>query len=46
MYRPEYGRRANLLVFLMLAAALGYLAQFVGFAVTAARIFKPRSPFP
>jgi O-antigen/teichoic acid export membrane protein len=44
MYRPEYGRRANLLVFLMLAAALGYLAQFVGFAVTAARIFKPQIP--
>jgi O-antigen/teichoic acid export membrane protein len=44
LYRPEYGHRAELLVYLMVAAAFGYLAQFVGFAVTAARLFNPQLP--
>jgi O-antigen/teichoic acid export membrane protein len=44
MYRPEYGRRADLLVFLMIAAGCGYLTQFVGVAITAARIFAPQVP--
>ncbi len=42
MFRHEYADRADLLVRLMIAAGLGYCCQFVGSAVTAARIFKPQ----
>ncbi len=42
MFRHEYADRADLLVYLMVAAGLGYCCQFVGSAVTAARIFKPQ----
>jgi O-antigen/teichoic acid export membrane protein len=44
MYRPEYGERANLLTYLMIAAGMGYLCQFFGYAVTAARIFVAQIP--
>jgi O-antigen/teichoic acid export membrane protein len=44
MYRPEYGARANLLTYLMIAAGIGYLCQFFGYAVTAARIFVAQIP--
>ncbi len=42
MFRHEYADRSDLLVYLMIAAGLGYCCQFVGSAVTAARIFKPQ----
>jgi O-antigen/teichoic acid export membrane protein len=44
LYRPEYGERANLLTYLMIAAGMGYLSQFFGYAVTAARIFVAQIP--
>lgn len=43
-FRPEYAARSGLLTYLMLAASMGYLCQFVGYGVTAARIFKPQIP--
>lgn len=43
-FRPEYAVQSNLLTYLMLAASMGYLCQFVGYGVTAARIFKPQIP--
>lgn len=42
LFRHEYAARADLLTYLMVAAALGYCCQFIGCAVTAARIFKPQ----
>jgi O-antigen/teichoic acid export membrane protein len=44
VYRPEYGERANLLTYLMIAAGMGYLCQFFGYAVTASRIFVAQIP--
>jgi O-antigen/teichoic acid export membrane protein len=44
LYRPEYGEQANLLTYLMIAAGMGYLSQFFGYAVTAARIFVAQIP--
>jgi len=44
MYRPEYAQHANLLTYLMIAAGMGYLSQFFGYAVTAARIFVAQIP--
>lgn len=43
-FRPEYAVQSDLLTYLMLAASMGYLCQFVGYGVTAARIFKPQIP--
>jgi O-antigen/teichoic acid export membrane protein len=42
MFRREYAARADLLTYVMIAAALGYCCQFIGSAVTAARIFRPQ----
>lgn len=42
MFRREYAARADLLSYLMVAAGLGYCSQFIGTAVTAARIFAPQ----
>jgi len=44
MYRPEYAQHAILLTYLMIAAGMGYLSQFFGYAVTAARIFVAQIP--
>jgi O-antigen/teichoic acid export membrane protein len=44
MYRPEYANDAHLLVWLMMAGAIGYVAQFVGYAMTAARYFTSQVP--
>jgi O-antigen/teichoic acid export membrane protein len=43
-FRPEYAVQSDLLTYLMFAASMGYLCQFVGYGVTAARIFKPQIP--
>ena len=44
LYKPEYAERTGLLVLLMTATGLGYLSQFVGCAVTSARLFAPQIP--
>ena len=42
LFRREYAARADVLKYLMVAAGLGYCCQFIGTAVTAARIFRPQ----
>jgi O-antigen/teichoic acid export membrane protein len=44
LYRPEYAAHAHLLLLIMVAAALSYVASFLGFAVSAARYFKSQVP--
>jgi O-antigen/teichoic acid export membrane protein len=44
LFRPEYAREADELVWLMVAAAIGYLGQFIGYAMTAARYFSSQIP--
>ena len=44
LYRPEYADRAQVLVWLMTAACVSYLASFLGYAMTAARYFKVQLP--
>lgn len=40
MFRPEYAERADLLPWIMAAGAVGYMAQFLGFGMTAARYYN------
>jgi O-antigen/teichoic acid export membrane protein len=40
LYRPEYAEHADLFLWLMLAAAIGYVDSFLGYGLTAARYFK------
>ncbi len=44
LYRPEYASHSNLLVWFMLVAWVSYLSQFIGTAITAARIFVHQIP--
>jgi O-antigen/teichoic acid export membrane protein len=44
MFRPEYAAQAGLLTSLMVAGAIGYVATLMGYAVTAARSFRPQLP--
>jgi O-antigen/teichoic acid export membrane protein len=44
MFRPEYAAQAGLLTSLMMAGAIGYVATLMGYAVTAARSFRPQLP--
>jgi O-antigen/teichoic acid export membrane protein len=44
LFKPEYAQEAHLLVWLMVAAAIGYLGQFIGYAMTAARYFRSQIP--
>jgi O-antigen/teichoic acid export membrane protein len=39
-YGPEYAAHADVFVWIMVAAAVAYLSSFLGYAITAARIFK------
>jgi O-antigen/teichoic acid export membrane protein len=39
LYRPEYGQFSDVLVGVMVAATFGYVASFLGYAMTAARYF-------
>jgi len=39
LYRSEYAQFNNVLVWVMIAATLGYVASFLGYAMTAARYF-------
>src|SRR6185295_4930667 len=42
LFRPEYGRLQSVFVLLMISAALSYLASALGYALTAARQFRPQ----
>ncbi|MFZ5829534.1 MAG: lipopolysaccharide biosynthesis protein [Planctomycetota bacterium] len=44
LYSADYAAHWQLLVWLMLAATVNYLASFMGYAVTAARSFRMQAP--
>jgi O-antigen/teichoic acid export membrane protein len=44
LFRPEYGRAADVLSWMMTAAAITYLASFLGYGLTAARRFRVQAP--
>jgi O-antigen/teichoic acid export membrane protein len=44
LFRPEYGRLQGVFVILMISAGLSYLASALGYALTAARQFRPQLP--
>lgn len=44
LYRPEYAEHAEALGPLMLAAGIGYVATFLGHALTSARLFRVQLP--
>ena len=44
LYRPEYAEASHVLVWLMITAGVGYVAQFTGVAMTAARLLRPQLP--
>ena len=44
LYGPEYAAHGTLLVWMMTAAAVGYVASFSGYAITAARFFRAQLP--
>ncbi|MQA31284.1 MAG: oligosaccharide flippase family protein [Luteitalea sp.] len=44
LFRPEYADAADVLVWMMAAAAIGYVASFLGYGLTAARLFKAQPP--
>jgi O-antigen/teichoic acid export membrane protein len=44
LYRPEYGEAAPVFVWAMAAAGLTYMANFVGYGLTAARQFLVQAP--
>lgn len=44
IYRPEYAQQADLFVWLMVAAGIGYVASFLGYGMTAAQYFRIQIP--
>ena len=44
IYRPEYAAESRLLVWFMVVAWIGYLGQFMGYAMTSARLFVHQIP--
>jgi O-antigen/teichoic acid export membrane protein len=44
IYRPEYATESRLLVWFMVVAWIGYLGQFLGGAMTSARLFVHQIP--
>jgi O-antigen/teichoic acid export membrane protein len=44
LYRPEYAEHTDVFTWLMLAAGLGYVASFLGYGMTAARVFRAQLP--
>ncbi|KAB8321046.1 lipopolysaccharide biosynthesis protein [Tolypothrix campylonemoides VB511288] len=44
LYRPEYAEQANVLVWLMVGAAIVYTGSFLSYGITAARYFRIQMP--
>jgi len=44
LFTPEYGAHSAVLVTVMVAAALGFAASFLGYAMTALRVFHAQVP--
>jgi len=42
LFRPEYAQRADLLPWMMAAGGVLFMAQFLGFGMTAANFYKPQ----
>ena len=42
LFRPEYAERADLLPWMMAAGGVLFMAQFLGFGMTAAKFYKPQ----
>lgn len=40
LFRPEYAEQAHLLVWIMAGGCIAYMAQFLGYAMTAARFYN------
>jgi O-antigen/teichoic acid export membrane protein len=44
LYRPEYAEHTTTFVWLMAGAGLGFVASFLGYALTAARVIRAQAP--
>ena len=44
VYQPEYAKYTELLIWLMVTAAIGYVSSFLGEGMTAARYFRTQIP--
>lgn len=44
LYRPEYAHHTHVLLLLTIAGTIGYVASFLGYAMTAARYFRVQLP--
>jgi len=44
LYRPEYGRQNSLFVLLVATAGVSSLASYLGYGMTAARVFRRQVP--
>jgi O-antigen/teichoic acid export membrane protein len=44
LYKPEYAERADLFLWLMVAAGILYVSAFLGYGMTAARYFRVQMP--
>jgi O-antigen/teichoic acid export membrane protein len=44
LYKPEYADRADLFLWLMVAAGILYVSAFLGYGITAARYFRVQMP--
>ena len=44
LYRPEYGEHVEMLLWIMAAAGISYIASFLGQGINAARYFRPQVP--
>jgi O-antigen/teichoic acid export membrane protein len=44
LYRPEYAVHMYLFILLMVAAGIGYIGSFMGYAMTAAQYFRVQMP--
>jgi O-antigen/teichoic acid export membrane protein len=44
LYKPEYAERADLFLWLMVAAGILYVSAFLGYGITAARYFRVQMP--
>jgi O-antigen/teichoic acid export membrane protein len=44
LYRPEYATQGYLFILLMVSAGIGYIASFLGYAMTAAQYFRVQIP--
>lgn len=44
VYGPEFAAKADILPLIAIAAAIGYLGNILGYAISAAKIFKAQAP--